>query len=1488
MSINITHKDQRLSVQKAIEEARVLIDEGKFLEAETLARAVLKRHPKSHLCQQILGIALAEQDDPNKKVEALEACAAAVSAQPKNPHYINALANVTAQVGEYGRAEVLYEKALQISPGLPDAKYNLAKLWTRMGKFLPARDVFQEMLPVISNVVDVYQNLGACEFSLGNYKQALLWFKLALGYSPNNDDLHKNYATCLSCLNDYRGAIYHFNKALDLGNEDFSVLLNIAYAHHSLHEYSPAEEFALAFLEHGEKGMLPVDELNCLTLLSSIKKSLGYDVEANEIYYRIIEKFGDQAWAYSNYLFTRIFMENETQESLFEKHVDFARRYEAPRRELWGNYTNVPQPNRKLKIGYVSADFFSHSVSYFSLPLIANHDKSKFEIHCYSGREVEKDPVMLRIRREVHWHEIQGKSVEQVVEMIRQDEIDLLVDLSGHTGGNQLLTFACKPAPVQLTWIGYPFSTGLTAIDYRVVDNYIEPKGVSEHISSETLLRIDDCFCAYRPSISRPHRLTNGELDVRPTPALENGFITFGCCNNLHKVNEFTLGLWAKIMQRTPNSKLLLEASGGGKEDVVQAIRNKVQAAGIDPDRLIVSNRQQNPQYTLYHSIDIVLDPYPCNGGTTTCDALFMSVPVVSLKGDRFMSRLGATFISNAGHPEWVTEDPAEYVEIACRLAQDINVLNEIRQKLRHEVETSPVMDEIGFARKMERAYRQVWKTWCASQGVDVSEDDGIDNDNVGLTRQDAQALPLQSVLTEAELQAYHARLDQVKQAIHQENWEEVEVGLQKIADVPIYAIDHDYYLALSKIERSRSVSLASTIANQWMNEAAALLGSVLARQPDHVEAWLTQGKLQIYRNRYEEAEISMIRALKFSPDHVEALLYLAFLLAQRGDGKSALQRCERAKLLSPNLAKVYDIEATVHVKLGDAASAVKCQKHAVALDPENLQYLDKLLGYAILTQTASHQSFQTHLNVYREKLERTAPVTPVHTNTPVADKKLRVGLMSGHFYDGLWAHVWLPLCELISRVDMELFIFNNGEVVDKLLPRIQRCVPHIRYIRGLSPETTAALLADDQIDVLIVLDAYGEYSCLPVLAQHAVPVQLLWPQGYVPVPAGLVNYALTSEVTLDGERKGVSIPLALPLAYKPFMNNPEFYSMPIFQSEDLPANKNGYVTFGCASDLLLVDVEMLDIWASLLLAMPDAKLKLYMPKHGERVLELFKQRGVSHERVLMASDSRDSRYHFYLDVDIMLDTYPANDMILAVESLWMNVPVLTLSGEVAHSHTTSGLLKHLQLDEWIVKRPDDFVGKAVEMADDLVRLDALRHELRARLEGAGLVDCLGFAKSFSAALRLAWAHWCESDAASFARYMKWQQELLAQAGKLMGQEEYALASEVYLQVFKKDTECIEAAYGLGLAYLMQGNAELARDLLKHVLAQFETQQSVEAEPLPLLPDCLVSLAHACHMMGLNQEALEHFRHSLRYRQSEQVQQWIVGLSGAADVNSLH
>lgn len=1482
MSIKINDSGRLVSVAQSIEQAKQLINEKKFAEAETLARLVLKRSPKSHVCQQILGIALAEQNDPSKKAEALEVCAAAVGAQPDNPHYANVLANVLGQIGEFERAEKLYERALALSPGLPDAKYNLAKLWTATGRFAQARDVFQEMLPVISDVLDVYQNLGACEYSLSNFKQAMLWFKLALGYEHDNYELHKNYALCLSQLHDYPGALQHFNKSLELGNTDFTLLTNIAYCHNAIGEYSAAEEFVQAFLSCDQE-ILSGDELNSLTLLASVKKSLGKDQETNEIYHQIIEKFGDQAWAYSNYLFTRIFLDIESQESLYEKHVDFARRYEEPVKHLWGGYTNDPSPSRKLKVGYVSADFFSHSVSYFSLPLIANHDKSRFEVHCYSAREVEKDPVMARIRREVVWHDIQSKSSEQVADMIRADQIDLLVDLSGHTGGNQLLAFARKPAPIQFTWIGYPFSTGLTAIDYRIVDNYIEPEGVSEHISSEKLLRIDGCFCAYRPSVSRPYRLTTGELDVRPTPALKNGFITFGCCNNFNKVSQFTLEVWAQILQQVPGSKLLLEIANGEREDVRLGVEKKIQEAGIDLGQLIISDRKKNPQYMLYHDIDIVLDPYPCNGGTTTCDALFMSVPVVSLEGDRFMSRLGASFISNAGHPEWVTTSPEKYIEIACNLAADIHALDTIRQNLRHQVETSSMMDEIGFARKLERAYRKIWQDWCASQvGAPV----------------DALPEPEDNpdIVDEAQAE-YRRHVAQIKALLETGDWHQAESILQHIADQPVHSIEHDYCAALSKIQQGKSISMASPTANQYMDEAVMLLRSVLEQQADHVDAWVALGELQMYRNRYEEAEISILRALKFAPDDVRALLNMALLLLARNDWKRALERCQRAKDLSPERAWVHDVEAKIHVTQGDAASAVLAAEKACQIEPANIQYQERLLSCLLYTDRWPLEEVQRQVKSYGQKLQDAVKRAVPLTNMPLPDRKLKVGLISGHFYDNPWAYVWLPLCELISRTEIELFVYHHGESIDHSMHRFKRAVHAIRYTRGLNAETVAALLADDQIDVLIALDAYGEYNVLPALAHHAVPVQMIWPQKDVLLPEGMFNYMLVDQPELDeadqsvvkllDDQEGVkTVSTRLPLAYQPFMNNSEFYNMPIFQDRALPAEEHGYITYGCQSDLVYVTKEMLERWATLLARVPTSRLKLRAVVPVEHVFEIFEQHGVSRERVQLVNNPRDSRYHFYLDVDIALDTYPANNAMQTLDALWMGVPVLTLCGELPQSRVSANLLRHMSLDkDWLISDVDLYVEHAVSVSHDVAALSDCRRQLREKMEATGLTDCLAFAKSFASTLRAVWKDWCTSEAAERVRQFYHQQELLGKAGEYMAQEDYAMAAAAYLEVLKLvDPLCGEAMYGLGLAYLMQGDGATAQAVLVRAVARLE--QTTDSPVM--LADCLVSLAHACHMLGHDQEAITYFQHSLAYQDSEQVRSWLVQLGGSSSGALLH
>lgn len=1485
MSVDKTvFRQNQILIQKTVEEAGRLLEQRDFLGAEEFARAALKKNRNNHAAQNVLGLALAEQAKPEKLLEAVEMCAAAVHAQPKNPNYINALANVTAQIGEFERAEKLYNKALEIAPGQPDARYNLAKLWTHTGRYQEALNVFQEMLSMTGDSVDIFQNIGACQYSLGEFKQALFWFKLALGYSPNDPELHKNYALCLFHFKSYDEALKHFNLSIQFNIEDYSLFMLIAYCHHYLGEYAPAEEFVNAYREHaGDE--IGLDELNCLTLLVSIYKAWNQDDRAEECLAEINEKFPDQAWAYSNYLFSRIFRSGEAQQDLFNKHLQFAERYEAPFKSSWGGYKNSVDPERKLKVGYVSADFFSHSVSYFSLPLIANHDRSSFEIHCFSAQEVEKDPVSQRIRREVTWHNIQNKSTDEVVKLVREKQIDILVDLSGHTGGNQLLSFARKPAPLQFTWIGYPFTTGLSAIDYRIVDKYIEPEG-SECLSSEKLLRIEGCFCAYRPSVSRPHRLTSGELDIKPTPALANGFVTFGCCNTFHKVTDFTLSLWARILKETPNSKLLLEVGNASAPDVLKAVHEKIERAGIDLLQVEITDRRKNMQYMLYHQIDIVLDPFPCNGGTTTCDALFMSVPVVSLQGDSFMSRLGASFISNAGHPEWVTHDPDQYVAIATQLASNIEALNHIRQNLRHEVETSPVMDEIGFARKVERAYRQFWRDWCAEHAEEQKTTATI------LPEQENQAAA--PVLTGDDAKHQEA-LDKLHTLVKQQQWEEASQQLETISKTKAWTAQNYFDAAKVKAHDGMSLGMASSIANQKLDQASTFIKSTLELQPNNAMAWALQGELQVYRNRYEEAELSFMRALKFAPDCVSALLGLAVLVSYRLDFASAHKFWQHAANLDAKNPLVYIAAASVYAAQGLVNLATEQAKLAYELGG-GAKSLNLLAAYSLSSDVVSLDEQAEVLANYQKEV-KSLPFQMTYTNDLSKTRRLKLGVMAGSLNETPWSYVWLPFLEFLDRTKFELFIYYYGEQFDQTIHRLKQMTEPFRCIRGLDATIVEALLKDDEIDILISFAEYGTYSVLPFLSSHTVPVQIAWPQTHIPLPPGSTNYQLSSQSTrfvaekyqkngyLDETVKMLYVDSVA--AYKPYAYNPEFHNMPIFQKQTkAPCAEAGYVMFGCEADLLHMPPSVLAAWGDLMMRVPNSKLKLRTLHPAAHIVSALEKQGVSPDRVVVSSDPRDTRYHFYLNVDIALDTHPNSSVIQTMDALWMGVPVLTWCSARPQSWGAATVLHQLGLADWIHDSAEGMTACAVALAENLTALNDWRGELRSQMESSSLLDCLGFTRSMEKALYEAWGDWCDSDAALTTRMFHQQREQLDEAALQMNNGEYSQAAAIYVSLLKSTPLLGEAMYGLGLSYLMRGEPQPAIDLLSRAVKALQAQNTLA---YPVLAACLISLGHAHLATNHVELATSCFRESLAYQDSEQVQKLLKSLTDSGEISySLH
>jgi predicted O-linked N-acetylglucosamine transferase (SPINDLY family) len=394
-----------------------------------------------------------------------------------------------------------------------------------------------------------------------------------------------------------------------------------------------------------------------------------------------------------------------SRRDIYLQHVAWAQRYAQviPR----GPHRNFPDPERRLRIGYVSPDFRSHPVSYFFEPVIRAHDRTRFEVYCYSETAME-DPVTKRLRSyESIWRRTPGLPDMHVARMIEEDGIDILVDLAGHTHRNRLAVFRLAPAPVQVSYLGYCNTTGYPALGWRIGDPIADPPG-SQDFYTEKLRIIEPCFFAYAPPLAAP--------PVAPLPALTAGTITFGSLTNTLKLHPAIIELWSRVLHAVPNSRFLF-ARREIREDLRERLTRAFAEHGLGPDRIELGTTDSPRQshLALYDRIDIALDTWPWSGHTTSCEALHMGVPVVTLTGDRHASRMVASLLNGVRLPQLIATTPEQYVSIARDLAADIPVLAELRKGLRNQLAASPVCDAEGFTRKLEAAYREMWRTWCGS-----------------------------------------------------------------------------------------------------------------------------------------------------------------------------------------------------------------------------------------------------------------------------------------------------------------------------------------------------------------------------------------------------------------------------------------------------------------------------------------------------------------------------------------------------------------------------------------------------------------------------------------------------------------------------------------------------------------------------------------------------------------------------------------------------
>ena len=355
----------------------------------------------------------------------------------------------------------------------------------------------------------------------------------------------------------------------------------------------------------------------------------------------------------------------------------------------------------RLRIGYVSSDFRRHSVAYFVEPLLEHHDASRFEITCYFTHN-DSDATTERLQQLAHrWRNVADLDDHQFLRMIADDGIDVLVDLNGHTSGGRLTVFARRAAPVQVSFIGYPCTTGVTEMDFRLSDVTADPSGTGR-LCTESLYRLPGCFLCFRPPENSPA--------VNHPPCESNGFITFGSFNNLAKINLDVIGLWAELLQQIPTSRLVIKNPSLTDRSTRERYRKLFADAGISAKRIdLIGFVADNAGHlATYGKIDIALDTFPYNGTTTTCEALWMGVPVVSMRGDRHAARVGASLLSTVGFPEWVADAPGQYIHIAQSLAQDVTHLTKLRAVLRQQVRNSRLCQEESYTRAVEAAYDEM------------------------------------------------------------------------------------------------------------------------------------------------------------------------------------------------------------------------------------------------------------------------------------------------------------------------------------------------------------------------------------------------------------------------------------------------------------------------------------------------------------------------------------------------------------------------------------------------------------------------------------------------------------------------------------------------------------------------------------------------------------------------------------------------------------
>lgn len=665
----------------------------------------------------------------NQLDQANQFAALVLEHSPNHPDALRILGVIARQKGAPARAIELFRRALVAKPADLDSLNLLAQTQKDLGWLSEALEVYQQILQLSPpNLADVYFRIGNIHKLQEQNDQAALAYRSAITHNPGFTQAWHNLGVALQDQSLFQEAAQAFEKAIELDPTLFLAYVNLGNSLQSIGQYAKAIEVSQKALALNPNSLLPCNNLiNACVSAGLFEKALEFSEKAMSIdphnaplqsivrynlanayntqglldkaiewYEKSLSLNPDFSQARSNLIFSMHYSIRHSAADIFREqrlwNARHAALYAAAEKPIVD-----PTPNRKLRVGFVSPDFRNHPVARFIIPLFAHLDPSQFTIHVYND-QYRSDSVTQSIRAlAACWTEINSLSNTQFAEQVKNDQIDILIDLTSHSGFNRLPAFAMRLAPIQVSWLAYCGSTGLDAIDYRISDPLMDPPGMFDRYYSEKTALLPDCYWCDAGPASAPAPL----FPQSPNPV-------FGSFNNFRKINDAVLALWGQILNKLPNATLLMVATPAAQNITLEKFRSM----GVSLSQIRFTDHQDIPSYfSLYNQVHIALDPFPFNGGTTTCDALYMGVPVVSrIWNDRAVGRAGLSILSQVGLADLAASTDEEYVNVAVELAKNTPRLRDLRTNLRSVMQASPLMNAPRFAKNFGDLLQNLWK----------------------------------------------------------------------------------------------------------------------------------------------------------------------------------------------------------------------------------------------------------------------------------------------------------------------------------------------------------------------------------------------------------------------------------------------------------------------------------------------------------------------------------------------------------------------------------------------------------------------------------------------------------------------------------------------------------------------------------------------------------------------------------------------------------